>query len=191
MLQVARTTPDRSVSARSVIDEAKDKVQVIDLADRLCGPGQMRQVGKEWVARCPLPDHPDKSPSFSANRDKNLWHCFGCGQGGDVVNLAALYWGHERMDEAAAYVLLEFGHDIPPRPPAWFRKQQRQKEIRRLVDDARVEVLARRLWKYVLEPIVADIEDSAERAQVAQELWARVVPYAARRLEARTMEAAS
>ena len=104
-----------------------------------------------------------------------------------MVNLAALYWGHERMDEAAAYVLLEFGHDIPPRPPAWFRKQQRQKEIRRLVDDARVEVLARRLWKYVLEPIVADIEDSAERAQVAQELWARVVPYAARRLEARTM----
>src|SRR5215203_5394122 len=58
--------PERpGVSSRSVIDEAKDKVKTIDLADLLCGPGKMRKMGERWVARCPLPGHEDRSPSFT------------------------------------------------------------------------------------------------------------------------------
>jgi hypothetical protein len=54
----------RGVSRKTVIEEAKAKVPVIDLADLLCGPQKMRRVGDEWVARCPLPNHEDKTPSF-------------------------------------------------------------------------------------------------------------------------------
>jgi hypothetical protein len=79
----------RGVSLRRVIEEAKEKVPTIDLAERLCGPGGMRKAGKEWVGRCPLPDHEDKTPSFTVNPEKNLWFCHGCLKGGDVVELAS------------------------------------------------------------------------------------------------------
>jgi hypothetical protein len=183
----------KGVSFRRPIDAAKESVQVIDLADRLCGPGGLRRVGGEWVACCPLRDHDDRIPSFSVNPEKNVWFCFGCLRGGDVVTLAQLAWNYAEGEShiAAADLLHEFGHDIPQRPPGWFEKQRRQKEMRRAIDDARVEVLTRRLWKYVFEPIVADIEDPVERARCAEELWAKVLPYAARIVEARTLGAAS
>jgi DNA primase len=63
----------RGVSRRRVIAEAKEKVPTIDLAERLCGPDNMRKVGKERVGRCPLPDHEDKTPSFTTNPEKNVW----------------------------------------------------------------------------------------------------------------------
>jgi CHC2 zinc finger len=166
----------RGISYTSPIDAAKEAVPVIDLADRLCGPGRLRKVGKEWAGRCPLPDHEDRSPSFTANPEKNVWFCHGCLRGGDVVKLAQLAWNYAERDShvAAADLLHEFGHEIPQRPPAWLRKQERQKATRDLIQDARLEALTRRLWKYVFAPIVAEIEDPAEREQMARRLWPKV-----------------
>lgn len=39
------------------------------------------------MIRCPFPDHDDSSPSFSYDDEKQLFHCFGCGRSGDIVNL--------------------------------------------------------------------------------------------------------
>ena len=83
----------RGVSRRHVIDEAKAKVATIDLADLLCGPAKMRRIGDEWLARCPLPDHEDQTPSFTTNPEKNLWFCHGCVRGGDVIELARFCLG--------------------------------------------------------------------------------------------------
>jgi hypothetical protein len=158
------------------IDAAKEAVPVIDLADRLGGPGSLRRVGKEWVGRCLIPDHEDRSPSFTVNPEKNVWFCHGCLHGGDVVELARLAWGYDQVEAhtAAAMLLVEFGHEVPQRPPAWFRKQKRQRAMRDLIEDARVEVLARRIWRWILEPVVCEIEDAEERAMVAERLWRKV-----------------
>jgi DNA primase len=175
------------------IDAAKEAVPVIDLADRLCGPGGMRRIGEKWVARCPLPGHEDRTPSFTVYPGDGGWYCYGCHQGGDVIKLACLAWGYDERDAhvAAANLLHNFGCDIPQRPPTWFRKQERQRPIRDLAREARAEVMARRLWKYVFEPIVADIEDPEERVKCAKELWSKLLPYAARMVEARVTGAAS
>src|SRR5215218_8318005 len=151
-----RTRRYRGVSYTRPIDAAKEAVQVIDLADRLCGGGGLRRVGKEWVGRCVLPDHEDRSPSFTVNPEKNVFFCHGCLQGGDVVELARLAWGYDQRDAhtAAAMLLMEFGCEVPQRPPSWPRRQDRQKEIRDAIEDARVEVMMRRLWRYIFEPIV-------------------------------------
>jgi CHC2 zinc finger len=169
----ARAQRYRGVSYSGPIGEAKRLVPVIDLADRLVGPGGLRRAGKEWVGRCPLPDHADRTPSFTINEAKNLWCCHWCLRGGDVVELARLAWGYDQRDAhlAAAMLLMEFGHEIPQRPPAWSRKQERQAPLRRALEDAARRRCQRRIYRWLFAPIVARLEDEAERLEEARASW--------------------
>src|SRR5215212_11622250 len=124
------------VSYTTVINEAKRLVPVVDLADRRCGAGGLRRIGEKWVGRCPIPGHEDRTPSFTVYPGDGGWFCYGCLRGGDVVELARLAWGYDEREahRAAAMLLLEFGHQIPQRPPAWFRRQQRQRPMRDAIE---------------------------------------------------------
>src|SRR5919112_5658143 len=156
----ARAQRYRGVSYTGPIGEAKRLIPVIDQADRLMGLGGLRRVGKEWVGICPLPDHADRTPSFTVNKAKNLWWCHGCLRGGDVVELARLAWAYDQRDAhvAAAMLLMEFGHEVPERPPAWFRKQERQKPLRSALEQVKVRSARRRLMR-AFGPLVASIKD--------------------------------
>jgi hypothetical protein len=162
----------RGVSTRTTIEEAKAKVSTIDLADRLCGPGGLRRRGVEWVGRCPLPEHEEKTPSFTVNPEKGVFWCFGCLHGGDVIELARHAWGYSKSEVAmaAGALLLEFGYEPPQRPPAWYRKQERQKPIRDALEEAKVKSAQRRLMRR-MEPYLASIEDDAERRAEALAVW--------------------
>src|SRR5829696_5219241 len=169
-LMIADSTRDRIPRYRGVsytmpIGEAKRLVPVIDLADRLVGRGGLRRVGKEWVGRCPLPDHADRTPSFTVNKAKNLWWCYGCLRGGDVVELARLAWGYDQREAhlAAAMLLLEFGHEVPQRLRSWHRRQERQAPARRALEDAARRRCQRRLYRWLFAPIVARFDDETER----------------------------
>ncbi len=191
--QQAERTPGqhrRGVSAVRPIEAAKEKVPTIDLADLLCGPGGMRRMGERWVARCPLPGHDERTPSFTVYPEQNSWYCYGaCKRGGDVVDLAAAAWGYGEgeMAAAAAALLHEFGHPIPERPPSWFRKQARQKPIRDELERIKTDSLRRRLFR-LLEPTVAGIDDDGERAAEAEHLWRELTPLAARMVRERIHE---
>jgi DNA primase len=161
-----------------VIDRAKQLVPVLDLADRLAGAGGLRRVGREWVGRCVLPDHEDRVPSFTVNPERNLFYCHGCARGGDVVTLAALAWGHDRADVAAAEVLLAFGHEVPPRPSSWHAKQERQKPIRDGIEEALVHVARQRLYRRYFEPVILATVDEEERKHDEQALWEATLPLA-------------
>jgi hypothetical protein len=164
----------RGVSRKTVIEAAKEAVPVIDLADLLCGPGGLRRVGKRWVGRCPLPDHEDRSPSFTVFPETNTWYCFGaCQRGLDVVDLAAAAWGYGdgEMAMAAADLLHQFGHPIPEKPASWFAKQARQKPVRDGIEADKIYVARRRLYKWFFEPIVLASTDEEDRAHDAQLFW--------------------
>lgn len=49
---------------------------------------ELRRAGKEQTGLCPF--HAEKNPSFSVNEDKAVFHCFGCGVGGDVIDFIKL-----------------------------------------------------------------------------------------------------
>ncbi len=175
----------RGLSKRFVIEEAKVKVRTLDLADLLCGPGQMRRVGEKWTAQCPLPDHEDKTPSFVVYPGDDGWYCFGCLRGGDVVDLAACAWEIERADEAAAEVLLSFGHEPPPRPAAWFARQERQKPIRNKLEEGRIEhirlLVFRLLWMPWLRRLPEFVRQEATESAWRDSLWMAERIYAERR----------
>jgi DNA primase catalytic core len=54
-----------------------------DLAAVVGAVVELEKQGQDLVGRCPF--HDDDSPSFKVTPSKNLWHCFGCGAGGDVI----------------------------------------------------------------------------------------------------------
>ena len=168
----ARAQRYRGVSYTGPIDEAKRLVPVMDQAGRLMGPSGLRRVGKEWVGRCPLADHADRTPSFTVNEAKNLWWCHGCLRGGDVVELARLARGYDQRDAhvAAATLLMEFGLVVPQRPPAWFRKQERQKPVRDALEQVKIRSARRRLMR-AFGPLVASLKNPEERREEAQRIW--------------------
>src|SRR5215212_10244102 len=168
-----RTQTYRGVSYTGPIDEAKRLVSVTDLADRLGGPGSLRRVGKESVGRCLIPDHEDRSPSFTVNPEKNVFFCHGCLRGGDVVELARLAWGYDQRDAhiAAGMLLMEFGHEVPQRPPAWFRKQERQHHTRTAVEETKMNIVRRRLFKHLILPLIDAIEGEEEHNRELDRAW--------------------
>ena len=73
-------------------DSEKQRLQSLDVETYF-----HKLTGREaWgrAVRCPL--HADgDSPSFYLYRETDSWHCFGCGKGGRIYELAALLWGYE------------------------------------------------------------------------------------------------
>ena len=70
----------------------------------------LRKMGTSWKGLCPF--HQEKTPSFNVRQDPPLFHCFGCGEGGDVFKFVML---HERVafPEAIEVVARRFGIPIP------------------------------------------------------------------------------
>ncbi|MGC9529586.1 MAG: DNA primase [Candidatus Bipolaricaulaceae bacterium] len=65
---------------RPDVGEVKSRVNILELIGRYV---QLKPAGKNHKGRCPF--HPDDTPSLTVSPDKGLWHCFGCGAGGDAI----------------------------------------------------------------------------------------------------------
>ena len=66
--------------SKEFIDELLVRVDIVDLIDSHV---PLKKTGANYVARCPF--HTEKSPSFSVNRAKQFFHCFGCGASGNAI----------------------------------------------------------------------------------------------------------
>lgn len=62
-------------------EEIKTKLDIVEIIKDYI---QVKAVGVNFQALCPF--HREKTPSFVISPDKQIWHCFGCGKGGDVLS---------------------------------------------------------------------------------------------------------
>lgn len=64
-------------------EEAKEAVRgATDIVQLIGEKVRLRRVGTRWSGLCPF--HNEKTPSFTVNPERQIWHCFGCNKGGDV-----------------------------------------------------------------------------------------------------------
>src|SRR3990167_5168808 len=71
-------------------DQIVDQVQSLnDIVEVISAYVPLKRVGRSFKANCPF--HEEKTPSFIVNPDKQIFHCFGCGVGGDVFSFLMKY----------------------------------------------------------------------------------------------------
>lgn len=64
-----------------LLDEIKSKNDIIDIVSQYV---ILKRSGRNYMGLCPF--HKEKSPSFCVSPDKQIFHCFGCGVGGNVIH---------------------------------------------------------------------------------------------------------
>jgi len=85
------------VYSEDIIGRVRDSVDIVDLVS---GYVSLKKTGKNHTGLCPF--HAEKTPSFSVNPDKQIFHCFGCGAGGDVFKFIELQEGLNFPDAVRA-----------------------------------------------------------------------------------------
>ena len=64
-----------------------------NLVDIISQYTQLKPAGGGLMGRCPFPDHPEKTPSFSVSEVKQVYHCFGCHKKGNIFTFLQVYNG--------------------------------------------------------------------------------------------------
>jgi len=82
----------------NVIDDILNRVDIVEI---ISGYIPLKKAGRNFRANCPF--HNEKTPSFMVSADKQIYHCFGCGTGGNVFNFLMQY---ERLEFSEAVALL-------------------------------------------------------------------------------------
>ena len=132
--------------ARIKDQSVRDVVAAANIVDVVGLRTSLRKgSGARYMGRCPF--HDERSPSFSVNADLNVYHCFGCGKGGDVVTfvretegldfVGAIEWLAERFR-----VPLEY-EEVSPQAD---QSRRRRERFLALLEQATV-FFERHLWE--------------------------------------------
>ena len=81
-----------------------------DIVDVISGYVRLKRRGSSWVGLCPF--HNEKTPSFNVNRERQMYYCFGCGQGGNVYTFLMQY-ENRTFQEAVQTLAERAGINLP------------------------------------------------------------------------------
>lgn len=83
-----------------------------NIVDIISQHTQLKSAGGGLMGRCPFPDHPEKTPSFSVSDTKQVYHCFGCHKKGNIFTFLHDYNGMS-FPEAVEYLANRAGIALP------------------------------------------------------------------------------
>ncbi len=94
-----------------------DSVQLVkeaaDIVEIIGEHVDLKKAGSNYKGRCPF--HSEKTPSFSVNRARGSFHCFGCNEGGDVFSFYMKYH-NATFPEALKGLAKRYGVVLPEKP---------------------------------------------------------------------------
>ena len=103
-----------------VVEEVRMKNDIVDV---ISGYVKLQKKGSNYFGLCPF--HNEKSPSFSVSPSKQMYYCFGCGAGGNVITFVMEYENYSFM-EALQMLADRAGVALP--------KQEYSKEAKEAAD---------------------------------------------------------
>ena len=105
-----------------LIEEVRTKNDIVDV---ISGYVRIQKKGSNYFGLCPF--HNEKSPSFSVSQSKQIFYCFGCGAGGNVITFLMEY-ENATFQEAVKILADRAGINLPEME---YNEESRQKESRR------------------------------------------------------------
>lgn len=154
----------------SQIEDIKNRIDIVDLISSYV---QLNPGGANFKARCPF--HNEKSASFMVSREKGIWHCFGCGKGGDIFSFVQEIENME-FREALQLLAQKAGVELQRDDPKERTQKQRYLDINALAAKVFHRVLlehekAELARKYLLSRGVTDESVRAFTLGYAPESW--------------------
>jgi DNA primase len=121
-----------------LLDEIRSRMDMVELVGQFVN---LKRAGQHWKGLCPF--HAEKTPSFTVNPKRGIFHCFGCGAGGDAFGFLMR---HDRLGfpEAVRAVAERVGVALPTRREA--ETDGRLEALRRIMTLAG-EFYSRSLWQ--------------------------------------------
>ena len=133
----------------------REVVAAADMVEVVSGRTSLRKAGARYTGRCPF--HEERTPSFSVNPADKLYHCFGCGKGGDVITFVretenldfagAVEWLAERFR-----VTLEYEETSPQ-----LEESRKRRERLHAVLEQAASFYERHLWETAAGAPVRDV----------------------------------
>ena len=90
-----------------LVEEIRSKNDIVDVISSYV---KLQKKGSSYFGLCPF--HNEKSPSFSVSRQKQMYYCFGCGAGGNVITFLMEYENYS-FQEALKVLADRVGIELP------------------------------------------------------------------------------
>jgi DNA primase len=152
--------------SKSLLNEIRDRISIATfIGERVA----LKRAGRNFKGLCPF--HGEKTPSFNVNDEKQIYHCFGCGEGGDIFRFVMEFDGIG-FTEAVRYLAGRAGVEIPSDvSPAEEAREQEVERKRRYF--FRVNEIAREFFHQTLcdSPEAAGAREYLEARGIAKEIW--------------------
>lgn len=108
--------------AEQKILEIRERASIVEVvSDHLT----LKKAGRNYLGICPF--HAEKTPSFTVNEEKGIFHCFGCGVGGNVFHFLMRY-DHLTFPEAVERVAERYGIPVERQENPGARREAEERE---------------------------------------------------------------
>jgi DNA primase len=103
------------------VSEIRDRASILEVVSDYIN---LKKAGKHYKGLCPF--HSEKTPSFMVNEEKQIFHCFGCGAGGDIFTFL-MKVGNFSFPQAVEELAKRYGVRLPSRELSPAKKKEMAK----------------------------------------------------------------
>ncbi len=113
-----------------IVDQVRQTANIVDIASQYT---TLKRRGRRHVGLCPF--HSEKDPSFTVDDEKQLFHCFGCGMGGDIFTLV-MEKENLSFPEALRFLAEKYNIPLPQKRQLSAQQQKLEEKIDKINQSA-------------------------------------------------------